>query len=88
MERYLDVFKRNEIDYETFMELNDEHLTKLKIPYGPGLKIKKEIRRLNADATSEGLKFSYMIPPIFYMNMSIYIYIYNSHYYLMCYVLH
>ena len=56
LEKYLVVFKRHEIDYETFLTLNDEQLNRLGIPIGPQIKIKQEIQQTKENGKMIGEK--------------------------------
>ena len=52
LEKYCNVFEENEIGYDEFMDLEDEHLSMLNIPLGPKMRIKKLIQKLKKSEDS------------------------------------
>ena len=44
---YFETFKEHGLNYEEFLDLNDNELKEMKIPIGPRKKIEREIKRLN-----------------------------------------
>ena len=46
MDKYLATFEKDEVDYEGFLELDDNELKEMKIPIGARKKIVKEIEEL------------------------------------------
>ena len=54
LEKYIQHFHDAEIDYETFMSINEAHLLEMKIPIGPRIKILQEVERLKNDSETSG----------------------------------
>ena len=46
LDKYLATFEKDEVDYEGFLELDDNELKEMKIPIGARKKIVKEIEEL------------------------------------------
>ena len=53
LQDYLSTFEKNGLDYEGFMELNDNELKEMNIPIGPRKKIAKEIQELKKHPLSK-----------------------------------
>ena len=53
-DKYCRQFVEEEIDYEAFLELDEERLLALKLPMGPRMKILKKVKRLNTEKEDSG----------------------------------
>ena len=50
--KYCNVFADNEIGFEEFLDLEDEHLSILNLPLGPKMRIKKLIQKIKKSDNS------------------------------------
>ena len=53
LDDYLSTFEKNKLDYEGFLELNDNELREMSIPIGPRKKIAKKIQELKKHPLSK-----------------------------------
>ena len=57
LEKYCATFEENEVDFDAFLQLQDEDYKDMKIPIGPRRKIKTEINRI-ISGLEKGNKFA------------------------------